>query len=257
METRQLRARPACFRILGLPEHWFHLGAGLLLALAFATVPLLGLIGWYFTALVHEMGHAAAAWLVGVPAIPTLGITVEAATIHGTQLVPLAVLIGSIALVTAWRLEVVATRIVACALLCIIYPLVAFTAAREIWQLAAGHLGELILAAVFLARALSGGFTQSRLERTLYATLGWFVLGSNLALTIGLASDAAKRVAYSGSGSYGLRNDYLRLADQLGWRVESIATLMTVLALLVVPMIAGLWYVQRSTRPRSWRPAEV
>ena len=41
-------------------------------------------------------------------------------------------------------------------------------------------------ATVAFYRALSGGFTNSKPERVLYAVVGWFLLGKNLWLTAGL-----------------------------------------------------------------------
>ena len=235
-------------RILGLPEPWFHLVLGLVIAPVFSLAPLLSLVGWYLAALIHEMGHTAAAWLVGVPAVPALGITAEAATMHGEQLVLLALLIWGGLGFLAWRVERPAARWTFLGVLLVVYPLLAFTDLREVLHHLGGHLGELAIGGVFLARALSGGFSESQIERGLYATLGWFLIGTNLFLTAGLVTSGAARAKYASNGSYGMENDYVRLADHLGGSLEGVAMGMTVVALVVAPAIVGAWWMRCATR---------
>lgn len=235
-----LSRRVAGPRILGLPEPWFHLLAGLLLAPVLALTPLLSLMGWYLGALVHEMGHAAASWLVGIPAVPALGITAEAATLHGEQVLPLALFIWLASGWLVWRLEAAALRWVLMATLMVTYPFLAFGPGLEVLHLASGHLFELAIGGLFLGRALSGGFSHSQTERVLYAMLGWFLVGRNLSLTLGLAFSDSARSRYASSGSFGIENDYSRLASELGTSLESVALVMSAVAILVAPGVIGL-----------------
>ena len=93
-----------------------------------------------------------------------------------------------------------------------------------------------------LWKTLDGGFTDSRLERGLYGTVGWFLLGSNVRLCLGLMFDASSRVAYAENGSFGLTNDMLRVADEvLGSRLQSVAFLVLLASLAVLPAALGLW----------------
>ncbi|MCB9915272.1 MAG: hypothetical protein H6828_08995 [Planctomycetes bacterium] len=236
-----LESRDDAPRVLGLPEPWFHLLAGLALAPVFGLTPLLRLIGWFLGSLVHEMGHAGAAWLVGVPAVPALGMTAEAATMHGEQMLPLALGVWAAAGWAAWRVEHVALRGAWIGLLCVVYPALAFTSLREVVHLVSGHAFELMLGGLFLGRALSGGFSHAPGERTLYAVVGWYLIGRNLALTVGLFASDAARAEYASNGSFGIENDYLRLASETGWSLESLALLMSAAAVAVAPAVVGLW----------------
>ncbi len=247
-ESRGVRTR-----IWGLPEPWFHLLGGLVLAAALSAAPIFGLIGWYLAALVHEMGHTAAAWAMGVPAIPALGITAEAATVHGEQILPLALFIWMASGVFVWRIEERRVRSGALALLVISYPLLAFSPLRETVHLLSGHAFELVIGGLFLGRALSGGFSSSQGERVLYALLGWFLIGRNVSLTLGLLLSASARAEYASSGSYGTLNDYLGLATELGWSLEAIALVMSVIALSVAPLVIALWCWSKATQQASKR----
>ncbi len=67
----------------------------------------------------------------------------------------------------------------------LLYPLFAFTSSKEILFLLGGHLGEFAMATICFWRAMSGGFTESKAERGLYATLAWYLSGSNTLLCWG------------------------------------------------------------------------
>jgi hypothetical protein len=209
-------------------------------------------MGWFLSALVHEMGHSASAWLMGMPAFPAIRLDGHAAAIHGAQMPLLCGLILGVAAATAWKLPVRAWRYGALAALAIGYPLLAFTSAKELLFLLSGHLGEMVFAGIFLWRALVQGFTGSRFERVLYATLGWYFVGKNVGLTLGLARSDAAREHYAANGSFGLTNDYIRAAeDVLGWPLESLALAMTLPALVVPPLALWLGRVAE----RAWRGA--
>ena len=224
------------------PEAWSYLAIGALTAPVFALTPLLGFMGWFLASLVHEMGHAAFAWLCGMPAFPAIALDGHAAAMHGEQLPVLALLIAVALASSAWRWLDGRARWVAAGLLALGYPAVAFTPARELLHLLAGHGAELAFATLALWKTLDGGFTDSKAERGLYGTVGWFLWGKNVALCWGLVRSPAARAEYESSGSFGLTNDYLRVArDVLGWRVESVALVMLLLALAVLPAALGLW----------------
>jgi hypothetical protein len=234
-------SRIAAPRILGIPEEWFHLALGLVIAPILSLTPFLSLVGWFLASLIHEMGHTAFSWVVGVPAVPALGFTAEAATMHGEQLWILAAGIWAGLAWLAWRIGRPSLRYATLAVVGIAYPLFAFTSLREVMFLLSGHLGELSVGAVFLWRALSGGFSESQVERGLYAVLGWYLVGRNVVLTAGLMTSAPARADYAAHGSFGLENDYLRLAGDLGWSLEGVALLMTAGAVLTAPAVVGAW----------------
>lgn len=235
-------------RILGLPEPVFFLLAGLLAAPIFSVTPILGFMGWFFESLVHEMGHSVVGWLFGCPAFPAIRLDGHAAAMHGPQVLLLAIAMWAALGGAAWRLRTRPRWCLAFGLLALVYPAFAFTGGRELLHLLGGHLGELAIAGVFFWRGLSGGFTHSRLERALYALMAWFLLIQNLKLTVGLMFSDAARAHYHGNGSFGLTNDYIRVAGGvLGWPLETVAAGMTLVALAVLPAAVIGWLSCRRT----------
>jgi hypothetical protein len=229
-------------RVLGMPEPWFYLTLGLVTAPLFSVTPLVRLIGWFLGALVHEMGHSLVAWVFGSPAFPAISLTAEAAAIHGEQSVLLVLLIWAGATYGAWRIPWKGVRRVVLPLAVVIYPVLAFTELQEVFFLVGGHLGELAFATLCLQRTLSGGFTESPAERGLYGTIGWFLVGSNLFLTVGLLTSASRRALYAANGSFGITNDYIRLAeDVLGMPLEVVALGMSLVA-LAAPVAGLIWW---------------
>ena len=235
---KQVRAEDEDDRILGVPEPWFYLGIGLLTAPLFGLTPLVRLMGWFLGALTHEMGHALVAWCFGMPAFPAISLTAEAAAIHGEQVMLFVLLIWGAGCYGAWRIPHKGLRFTMLPVAAVLYPLFAFTGLKELLFLVGGHVGELVFGAVCLHRCLHGGFSESRLERGLYGTVGWFLIGSNVLLAGGLMFSASRKALYASNGSFGLKNDYLRLAeDVLGMPLEAIACGMGLVA-LVTPLVA-------------------
>jgi hypothetical protein len=227
-------------RILGIPEPWFFLLVGAAIAPVFALTPFVGLIGWFFGALVHEMGHCAAGWIVGRPAYPVLGLNGHAMSVGEGFVLPIALGILVAALVSALLLPRGPVRWAAMGSILLFYPLLVFTGLAELLTITGGHLGEMIIGGVFLYRTITGGFSSSRAERALYSVMGWFLVGANVLLTGGLVFSEAARREYAGNGSFGLMNDYRVMAERmLGISIESVAVVMTIPALLVVPIAIG------------------
>jgi hypothetical protein len=230
-------------------EPWIYLAIGLATAPVFAWTPILQYMGWFLASLVHEMGHAALAWLCGMPAIPAISLAGHAAAVHQEQSFVLAIAIACAFAAAAWHFLHGRTRIVAIALVAVLYPTIAFTGVKELLFLFAGHGGELVFATLSLWKVLDGGFTKTALERALYGTVGWYLLGKNVFLCFGLMTSAMSRAHYEQSGSFGLTNDYIRAAeDVLGWRLESVALLMLVASMMVLPAAFGLWRISTAAR---------
>jgi len=218
-------------------EPWVYLGIGLVTAPVLAFVPVVSFMGWFLSSLVHEMGHTAAAWLCGMPAFPAISLEGHAAALHSAQLAPLALFLTGALLFFSWRLFEGRTRWIVCGAIAVLHPLLCFTDAREVLHLLAGHLAEFGFSCMCLFRALSGGFTSSRVERALHGTLGWFLLGRNAWLCWGLVTSSGARALYQNNGSFGLTNDYIRLADDLlGWRLQTVAGGMLFVGALVLPL---------------------
>jgi hypothetical protein len=247
-----LRAKPGDRASASRSEPWIFLAIGLVTSPIFAWTPFLGFMGWFLASLVHEMGHAAFSWLCGMPAVPAISLTGHAAAAHSEQSMPLVALIGAGLVVAAWRLLEGRARWVAIACVAVFYPLLALTPAKEFFHLLAGHAGELAFATLCLWRTLDGGFTASQIERALYGTVGWFLVGKNAFLCIGLMTSGAARAHYGSNGSFGLTNDYIRVAeDVLGWPLERVALLMFVACLLVLPAAILLWRLRKLASEES------
>src|SRR6185436_19948299 len=114
-----------------------------------------------------------------MPAIPAISLAGEAAAVHQDQSLVLALAIACALAAAAWQFLAGRARIVAIALVAVVYPAIAFTGAKELLHLLAGHGGELAFATLCLWNVLDGGFTKTPLERALYGTVGWYLLGKN------------------------------------------------------------------------------
>jgi len=208
-----------------------YLGIGAVAAIAFTLTPLLKYMGWFLAALVHEAGHAAAAWAMGCPAIPAIRLDGHAAAVHGEQSRIFAACVLVALAICAWR-----RRSKALAAIAALYPLFAFTGVRDGFFLLAGHLSEIAFGGVFFWRALVGGFTQTRAERVAYGACAWYLVLGNVWLSGGLMFSESVRVWYRGSGSFGLTNDYLMLARSLHVGVGVVAFVMLLVALASLPV---------------------
>jgi hypothetical protein len=231
--------RPARGPVLPEGAPYLLLGIPAAFLLSGFSLQILSYMGWFLTALVHESGHTVSALLMGSAAWPAIRLDGHAAAFHREQSVVLAVLVWAGIAVLAWRLRgrrrLRWVLLVAVAL----YPAFAFTGAREVLHLSAGHLGELAFATVFLWRARTGGFTKGAAERVLYAGLGLLWVGGNLLLFGSLALSEESRRWYLANGSFGLENDFVRLARLLEISLPAVAAPMVLLSLLPLPV--ALW----------------
>lgn len=219
-----------------------HWGVGAAASVAFLWIPFTAWMGWFLASLVHEMGHAACAWFFGMPAIPVISLAGEAAAVHQDQSTFLVACVTVALVVLAWRFLEGRTRWITIACVVPTYLALAFTDGKELLHLSAGHGSELVFAGVCLFRALDGGFTESAAERVTYAMLGWAIWARNVSLCFGLATSADARAQYEGSGSFGLTNDYLRIAhDVTNTSVSTVAVVMLLAAACVAPAAVGVW----------------
>ncbi len=223
-----------------MPARYRFLLIGLVLAPVFSLTPLLQYMGWFLGSLTHEMGHTAVAWAAGCPAFPAIRLDGHAAAIHQAQSLPLALAVWCGLGYLAWQ------RRGAWFALPAVYPLFAFTGLREFFFLCGGHLGELTFAAIFFWRALVGGYTDSASERAAHATVAWFLFFRNLFLSGGLLLSEAARAAYAANGSFGLRNDYIRIADDLLGVDLGVVAFFSLVLVLLVP--AAAWFIAERRR---------
>ena len=221
---------------------WAYLALGLATAPVFAWTPVLGFMGWFLGSLCHEMGHSAVAWFFGMPAFPAIRLDGHAASIHQDQVLFLALLVWAVLGALAWSRREHLLQAITLGVVTLLYPAFAFTGGKEILHLLGGHLGELAMASYCFVHVLDGGFTQGPVERTLYGTLGWHLLGRNVLLCTGLVFRSDARAAYAENGSFGLANDYIRVAeDVLGWSLPAVAIAMLLVCLVPLPLALWVW----------------
>jgi hypothetical protein len=171
-----------------------------------------------------------------MPAFPAISLEGHAAAVHSEQIPLLALVLCACLCFLVWRLFEGRARWIVTGAVALLQLALAFTPARDVLHLLAGTSRSSASPAMCLFRALSGGFTHSKAERALHGTLGWFLLGRNVALCWGLVSSNGARALYHSNGSFGMTNDYIRVADDvLGWQLQSVAGAMLFAAALVLP----------------------
>ena len=229
MPRPELVVRPPAWK-----EPVTFLGFGALLAPVFSLTPILQYMGWFLGSLCHEMGHCAVAWLSGCPAFPAISLSGHAMARYSEQQISLSILVWAAFGWLAWQNREerrVAFTFVAFAL---VYPAFAFTDMRDFFFLLGGHIGELAFAGVFFWRALT---PRQPVERAMSAMVAWFLCGRNVWLAGGLLWSTEVQSWYARSGSFGLTNDYIRIArDVLHVDLSVVAALMLLVSLAPLPL---------------------
>lgn len=200
---------------------------------------------WFFRAIPHEMGHATIGSLLGHPSAPAVSLAGHAWAGIGefrpwlAWAVAIAFALGAFGL----RHRPVAAFVLGAVGLAL--PFVARSDLADVLIAAGGHLGELVFAAFCYALCWSGGYTGEPKERVASAMAGSLLQTGNLRMLWGLMHDAEAKAIYHTSGSLGLKNDYLVLAEDLcHCQLEQVAACMLVPAVLALP--AGIvWGIVR------------
>jgi hypothetical protein len=217
------------------------IGAGL--AALVLALPFVRFVFSYMTILVHELGHAIFAWLFGYPAIPAFDFHYGGGfTSYENRKTLLLLLIFAGWACAIWAYRRHRPGLAAVAGLAGLYTLVALTPLHEQLIGFMGHGTELIFAAIFLYRALSGSAVRLPVERPLYAFVGWFILASDVRFALGLIWNPAERQLYADAKGGGDWMDFSQIARFFGAELEAVAGIFCVMALLVVP---ATWAVYR------------
>lgn len=219
-----------------LPAGPVYLAAGLPVALLLHLLSC-GLLKLGTEMLFHESGHALTAWFFGHPGIPTA----KGFAVHWEQKTPLVLLVWGAMLWLAWRCRESKRLAGLVGALALVYPLLAFTRSHEHLISLGGHASELTFAAIFAWGALRGGM-QAEGERPLYGAMAWFLWTSYLLLCWRLTFDPLQRVVYESISITGGDNDYTKVSDALGWKLQSLTGLMLVIGLIVPPALIGTWW---------------
>lgn len=226
------------------PEAWKSIGIGAVIALVVFLIPFTRFVFNYLNTLAHELGHSVIGWGFGYPSIPAFdwryggGIT---HTGHRNQLL-LLLCFAAVAYLIFQLRESPRLRNVAIGLGAF-YTIAAFTPIHEILHLAMGHGMELIIAGIFLYRAVSGSAVVHGVERPLYAACAFFLLIENLRLSWGLMFDVDARTAYGMAKGGGHWMDMSRLArEYLGMPLGAVASFLC-LGVLVTPVLSYWAYL--------------
>jgi hypothetical protein len=209
------------------------------MALVVYAVPFLRFVFYVLITLVHELGHALAAWAFGIPALPAFDFVYGGGvTIHQGRSVGLMILIYAAFLAIAYALRRNPGYLLGLAAWIVAYSLAAFTTVHEAIEVAMGHGSELIFAGVFLYRALDGRACRVPAERPLYAFCAFFILVSDVAFALGLLTSATQVADYEDAKGGGHWMDFSRLAEEyLHVDLQAVAFFF-LLACVLVPVLA-------------------
>lgn len=207
--------------------------------------PWVGLLLNPLLTLIHELGHTVTSWLFGYPAIPALDfIHGGGITLHTSQRFP--ILLGGVYagfgyLFHRYWHNYLTARLLLMAV--ITYTVCAFSPMQDALILGMGHGFELIAAAIFLGRAISGDGCRYASERPLYGILGVYVTAYDLRFSWQLLVDQSQRALYEQGKGGLLDHDLVRLARDIFQVDLSIMAAILLLMVVLTPVIT--WIVHR------------
>ncbi len=233
-------------------QSWNIFVAGLIAALLLLSAARLGFILQILGTLIHELGHAACNWAFGYPAVPALdfmyggGVTINMNRSAGLLL---AIYLGFLGLGVWVRHNRRAVALVA--ILAVVHAGLAITRGHQVVILFMGHGTELLFAAIFLYRGMSGTACRYWIERPLYTTLGWYFVVFNVRFAFRLISSPMHRAMYEDAKGGGHWMDFSRLSiDYLLVDLGIVAT--AYLCLCALPVVGSLLLVRFR---EAWWPA--
>lgn len=228
-----------------LANPWTLVGIGLALAIVaeVRAIPLTGLLRFLQMGigfLTHEVGHAVFAWFFGSFALPTPLLTI----VFEPSLPNRIAVVGAL-LVVGWIFRASKKVLVAVAATVVAYPILIALGIDALFVHLGGHGAEVLCAAFFLWQVVRGGFFRDW-ERPGYALLGALLWVRNVVLDYRLVTDAEARTDYLSVAITGV-NDFVKVADELGTRLESVAAFMLLFSLVVPALALGAaWWIHRA-----------
>jgi hypothetical protein len=197
---------------------WLAAGIGFVLAAVVLQMPFLSFIFSYLGVLVHEMGHALVGWLYGYPSIPAFDF------VYGGG-------------VTSRRNP---ASLWLCASATLLYAVTAWSSAHRAVITGMGHGFELVIAGVFLHRALSGRACHHDAERIAYGFVGWFLTLDNVRFAYRLITDPAHRRMYEQAKGGGHWMDFSVLAEQYLHAPLAVVAFVFLLLCFLPPALSAL-----------------
>ncbi|NUN48325.1 MAG: hypothetical protein HUU15_05790 [Candidatus Brocadiae bacterium] len=209
-----------------------------------------GFVFNFLTTLVHEIGHCACAWLMGMPSIPAVSPGGGGVTRWWDQQVSL---VGAWLIAWAWlasRLRDRRPLLIAAVAGGGVHALLAFTSAHELFVIGGGVLFEIAGAGLCFYRA-SDPHTVRPIERPLYALWGWWMLMNRggeaiLMLRDRAAWDAA--VIYESGLAAGLTNDLELVRDILNVPPQVVLKVVLLACVLCLPAALGMRWLRERGR---------
>ncbi|GAB4155016.1 MAG: hypothetical protein Kow00107_04940 [Planctomycetota bacterium] len=206
----------------------------------------------YFAVLVHEMGHAVFAWILGFPAIPAFDFSYGGGVTVWEERKALLVIFVYALLIAATVVYSVSRNLRGAALFAVtlaLYALVAHNFMTDVIVLLMGHGFELVIAGVFLYRMLSAEAIIVPAERPLYGAIGLFMVADLARFSLTLIFSSEARMMYGEAKGGGHWMDFDRIGGEyLGIPLEAVAALFVVLV-AATPVLAFLAYRFR----REWK----
>jgi hypothetical protein len=223
-------------------DAWISLAIGAGLAAVALAVPLIGFVIGVLITVIHELGHTATAWLFGSPAIPSFDLSYGGGVSHIVNRQPiLIVVIYGVFAYLLFRARDDRPALITMLVAVGVYSVVAFSPLRELLILAMGHGTELLIAGVFLYRALSGSQILRSQERPLYAFLGLYIILADARFAYDLMTSREHREQYGDAKGGGDWMDFSQIAEQhLHVRLQVVAAAF--LLACAVPIAAAFLY---------------
>jgi hypothetical protein len=237
-------------RLSGAARRALAIGAGL--AVVLSLVPFTRILFFPLITIVHELGHAVTAWLFGYPAIPAFdfgeggGVTMTQDRVLPLLLVPYGLFATAL-----WAVRRHVPTVLGVLILGAVYSRMAFTDSHKAAILVMGHGTELLIALVFLHRAMSGTTLLQADERPAYAMCGFLIWLHDVQFAWTLSRSSEAQAAY-GEGKSSVENDFVVLAaDHVNTSVAGIARVFLV-ACLIGPVIPWLLYRYEGAIAEWW-----
>ncbi len=187
-----------------------------------------------FKTLVHEMGHAIVGWLFGYPSFPAFDVIWGGGvTVHWERstLFWILIYVGFAGLFWVYRHNRATLTVLAA--LVLLHAVSAFTAIHSVLILFMGHGTELVIAGLFIYRAISGRAIIHAAERPLYGIIGFFIVFSDITMAYNLLTNASYREDYLGAKGGDMDMDFSVIAhDYLHTDMGSVVMVFFVCCLL-------------------------
>ncbi len=218
---------------------WLVLGSGAVLAVVVMCFPMLNHVFHTFTILVHEMGHAITGWVFGYPSFPAFDLCYGGGvTLHTGRSTEFVLLFYVFAGALIFRYRTNALTVLFLSFVVAVHIILSVTWVHEALMVFMGHGTELVIAAIFFYRGLSGAAGGHSAERPLYCLIACFIVFSDVGFAYRLRTSAEERALYGEAKGGGHWMDFSRLADDyFHTSLSTVAFFFFICCLL--PLIAG------------------